>query len=112
MAIVKQDDQAERRPDFGQPRMVTYPELYAKLEVYTRGWPWAEDAIRDLWLLGAPMPMDKCPGNTPCKAYPSCNHLRRVLIPEMFAKWWKEVGDRQAEAIGAKEIVGKIGDTH
>jgi hypothetical protein len=30
----------------------------------------------------------------------------------MFAKWWKEVGDRQAEFIGAKEITGDIGGTH
>ena len=112
MATVNQDGQAESRSDLGQPKLVTYPELLRKLEPYTRGWPWATDSIRDLWLLGAPMPMDKCPGDTPCKAYPNCNHIRRVLIPEHFAKWWEEVGQRQAELIGAKEVVGKIGDTN
>lgn len=112
MATANQGDQAESKPYIGDPRLITYPELYRELEVYTRGWPWAKDAIRDLWLIGAPMPMDKCPGNTPCKAYPSCNHIRRVLIPEQFAKWWKEVGDRQAEAIGAVEITSKIGSSH
>lgn len=111
MAIPKPGESAEPRPDLGQPRLVTYPELRRKLEVYTRGWPWAEDAIRDLWLMGAPMPMDKC-GEKPCKAYPNCDHIRRVLIPEHFAKWWAEVGDRQAEAIGAKEVAGKIGSTN
>jgi hypothetical protein len=111
VATVNQGESPERR-EFGQPKLVTYPELRRKLEVYTRGWPWAEDAIRDLWLMGAPMPMDKCPGNTPCKAYPSCDHIRRVLIPEAFAKWWAEVGERQAELIGAKEVASKIGDTN
>lgn len=112
MATVNQGDQDVYRPDLGQPRLVTYPELLEKLKVYTRGWSWGEDSIRDLWLLGAPMPMDICPGNTPCKSYPICNHIRRVLIPEHFAEWWREVGDRQAEAIGAKEVVSTIGDTH
>lgn len=93
-------------------RLVTYAELRARLIPYTRGWPWAEDAIRDLWLTGVPVPQDKCPEGKPCKAYPRCNHIRRVLIPEMFAKWWAEVGDRQAKAIGAVNVTETLGKSH
>lgn len=92
------------------PKLVTFPELRQKLLPYTHGWRWAEDSIRDLFLLGVPVPQDECPGGKPCKAYPRCNHIRRVLIPGMFAKWWKDVGDRQAEEIGAHLIVDDIGD--
>jgi hypothetical protein len=112
VATVNQDDQDRYKPDLGGPRLVTYPELFRKLSVYTHGWPWAEDSIRDLWLLGSPVPQDECPGGKPCKSYPICNHIRRVLIPEQFAKWWKEVGDRQAEFIGAKIITDNLGGTH
>ncbi len=97
---------------FPGPKIVSYQELRRKLLPYTHGWSWAEDSIRDLWLLGAPAPQDSCPGGIACESYPICNHIRRVLIPEMFAKWWAEVGDRQAEEIGAKKIVGGLGRNH
>lgn len=91
-----------------QARLVTYPDLRRKLLPYVGGWKWAEDAIRDLWLLGAPIPNDRCPEaeetNKPCKAYPFCNHIRRVLLPGAFADWWEEVASKEALDIAVEHV--------
>ena len=101
MSNLKTDMRRER------PRLVSYPELVAKLMPKLLGWKWAQDALRDLWLLGAPVPQDRCPGNKPCKAYPRCNHIRRVLYPQQFEKWWDEVCQRQSLGIAARTMLDK-----
>lgn len=100
MSNNKLDDIVQRM----QPRMVSYPELECKLLPYVTGFKWGRDAIRDLWLKGAPAPQDKCPGNKPCKAYPRCNHIRRIILPNYFAAWWAEVGERQEQELAASII--------
>jgi len=101
--MAKLDDKARRE----QPRLVSYPQLVIRLFPLLKGWSWAQDALRDLWLLGAPVPQDHCPGNVPCKAYPRCNHIRRVLLPAQFKKWWDEVRERQSIEIAAKALLDK-----
>jgi len=91
-----------------KPRLVSYPQLMAKLMPLLGGWKWAEDALRDLWLLGAPVPQDRCPGNVPCKAYPRCNHIRRVLLPTQFKQWWDEVSERQSIEVAAQVMLKKF----
>jgi len=63
------------------PRIVTLRELRRALLPYCRGWPWAEDAIVDLWKMGAPVPN---PGP----------EEQRVLLMSQFKKWWHDVTER------------------
>ena len=79
-----------------QPRLVTYQELKAKLEPLCNGWPWALDAIRDLWLKGAPVPTGPHTPET------------RILLPGQFAAWWREVQARQGLATPAAAIFPTI----
>ena len=92
-----------------EPRLVTYKELRRILLPYVRGWSWADDAIWDLWTFGAPVPQDRCPGDTPCKQYPKCEHIRRILSIAKFAQWYDEVAQRQAKEISIQEMLrGKL----
>jgi len=68
-------------PEELSPRIVTLRELRRVLLPHCHGWKWAEDAIVDLWKLGAPVPN---PGA----------EERRVLLPSQFKKWWLEVTER------------------
>lgn len=70
-----------------QPRLVTLAELRKRLLPFCMGFKWGEDAIADLWKLGAPVPVN--PGEDE----------RRVLLPNQFAKWWQEVAQRQGLAV-------------
>ena len=74
------------------PKIVTFPQLYAVLIPYCAGYAWAEDAIRDLWLLGAPVP----------RSNPSAPEAR-ILLPSKFAAWWADVQQRMGfpDALGA-----------
>ncbi len=65
------------------PRIVTFADLQRVLLPYCLGWSWAADAIRDLWLKGAPVPTGP---HEPEK---------RILLPGQFKKWWAEVQQRQ-----------------
>lgn len=65
-----------------QPRIVSLSELKAKLIPLCLGYTWAEKAVTDLWLKGAPVP--QAPDQPE----------RRILIPIHFAKWWEEVRQR------------------
>jgi hypothetical protein len=67
------------------PRVVSYSELRRALLPFCAGYSWAEDAIRDLWLLGAPAP-----------THHTDRVERRVLLPTQFAKWWADVANRMA----------------
>lgn len=66
-----------------QPRLVTIAELRAKLLPLTFGYKWGEDAIHDLWKLGAPVPVN--PGEAE----------RRILLPKQFEKWFNDVAERK-----------------
>jgi hypothetical protein len=92
------------------PRAVTYPELKRKLWPYIVGYAWAKDTLWDLWKMGAPVPQDKCPGNVPCKQYPKCMHIRRVLYPTHFEKWWADIAERQGSELVSGEILGRLGN--
>ena len=70
------------------PRIVSFAELKAALTPLTFGYAWGEAAIRDLWLLGAPVPQADV--DAP---------VRRVLLPTQFMKWFKDVQARQGFSI-------------
>lgn len=79
-----------------QPRLVTFAELQRTLLPICFGWPWAEDAIRDLWLLGAPVPTG-----------PNRPEIR-ILLPGQFAKWLGEVQARMGLTQTAAEVLPTI----
>jgi len=107
------------------PRMVSIYELRDKLLPLMAGYPWAEDALMDLWKLGAP---DPSPHSSPCilafgpracarQAKGSDGHVRarcgiygcarekRVLLPKQFEKWWADVAQRQGREFLANDIL-------
>jgi hypothetical protein len=95
-----------------EPRMVTYQELYNKLFPYVQGYKWGQDTIRDLWLKGAPVPQDSCPGGKPCDKFPDCEHIRRILYPNQFEMWWNDVREKQSLDIAASEALRSVGKSH
>lgn len=88
--------------------MVTYPELAAKLLPFVQGYKWGRDTIHDLWMKGAPMPQDHCPGYQPCKHFPECSHIRRVLLPNYFAEWWTDVSSRLGAEMSPADVIRAI----
>lgn len=66
------------------PLQVTYKELSAILLPITAGYAWGEGTIRDLWLLGAPVPQK-----------PSA----RIVFPNQLAKWLEDVLNRQGRPL-------------
>ena len=92
------------------PRMVSIYELRAKLIPLMAGYAWAEDALMDLWKLGAPDPSPRSSpctlafgplacarqsnGKPRCGVY-GCAREKRVLLPKQFEKWWADVAQRQ-----------------
>lgn len=66
------------------PLQVTYPELRTRLAPITAGYAWGENTIRDLWLLGAPLPQDP---------------NRRIVFPGQLAKWLEDVLARQGRPL-------------
>jgi hypothetical protein len=79
-----------------QPRLVTWADLYATLLPLCLGWSWAEDAIRDLWLKGAPVPVRAGTPET------------RILLPGQFRQWFAEVRQRQGLAQTPEDMYGQI----
>jgi len=90
-----------------RPCMVSIYELLAKLLPLIQGYPWAEDALMDLWRMGAP---DPSPASRPCPpgrcllqalrlhaCVPrwGCAREKRLLLPQQFAAWWQDVAQRQ-----------------
>ena len=75
-----------------QPRIVSLADLKAKLLPLCLGYAWAEGAITDLWLKGAPVPQ---PEGAP---------ERRILIPQHFQTWWGEIRQRMGVEATAAEI--------
>jgi len=65
-----------------KPKIVTLVELQSVLAPYVLGNKWAENAIVDLWKLGAPIPV--------AVGQPE----QRVLLPGQFAKWWADLAQQ------------------
>lgn len=102
------------------PRMVSIYELRKKLWPYLAGYAWAEDALMDLWKLGAPDPSpasmpcnlafgpNACArlmgGKAPCEKW-GCAREKRVLLPTQFQKWWEDVAKRQGAQFMATEVL-------
>jgi len=66
------------------PLQVSYPELVRVLQPITFGYAWGEGTIRDLWLLGAPLP------HAPEK---------RIVFPGQLAKWLEDVLERKGQPL-------------
>lgn len=66
------------------PLQVTYTELEQILAPLTLGYAWGENTIRDLWLLGAPVPQQPA---------------RRIVFPNQLAKWLEDVLTRQGRPL-------------
>jgi len=94
------------------PRMVSIYELRDKLLPFMTGIPWAEDALMDLWQMGAPSPN---PADVPCehncesaaRGGPTCGKwgcrkIKRLLLPSQFAEWWRQVSERQGVELRVK----------
>jgi hypothetical protein len=90
-----------------RPRLVSIYELLAKLKPLMDGYAWAEDALVDLWKMGAPDPSPQsrpCPpgkcrlrdaGRHACLPKFGCAMEKRILLPAQFAAWWQDVARRQ-----------------
>ena len=66
------------------PLQVTYDELDKILGPLTLGYAWGEGTIRDLWLMGAPVPQEP---------------TRRIVFPPQLAKWLEDVLNRQGRPL-------------
>ena len=83
----KIDREIKSMMDVYHPRIVTYKELRRKLLPLCHGFKWGEDTIRDLWLMGAPVPN------------PGGKEEARILLPSQFKKWFDDVAYRVGKAI-------------
>ena len=110
-----------------RPRMVSVYELLAKLLPLMDGIPWAEDALMDLWKMGAPDPSPmsqlcargkcrlKVAGRHECTPKWGCAMVKRVLLPAQFATWWQDVAKRQGldmtaeQALSGSRLARKFG---
>lgn len=96
--------------DYITPRTVSLKELRARLLPLIGGYKWADDAINDLWLKGAPDPQaHMCPqvaegSGKPCPAR-ECPHVKRILLPKQFQKWWADVAARQGYELSAAQAL-------
>ena len=75
-----------------QPRIVSLADLKRVLLPLCLGYVWAENAITDLWLKGAPVPQAE---NEP---------ERRILIPKHFETWWNEIQQRMGLEVGVENV--------
>lgn len=87
-----------------QPRIVTLADLKQKLLPICAGYKWAEKAITDLWLTGAPVPQQSL--NEPEK---------RILLPNQFEQWFNQVNQRMGYGLTATDaysLIAKRMHTH
>lgn len=105
-----------------KPRIVTIRQLMKALAPYIINYPWAHDALIDLWKMGAPSPdpvHTPCPHGaclihglkmtpTRCEPIYGCARVRRLLLPSQFHDWWMDVQKRLGLNIstdGALQII-------
>lgn len=79
--------------DLGLPAAVTWAQLWHAVGPFMAPVPGARDSLRDLWLLGAPLP-DNRPGLPP----------RRVLLVGRFQAWWHEWYGRASAPRDRREL--------
>lgn len=72
------------------PLEATYEELVIILQPITMGYAWGESAIRDLWLLGAPLPPD---------------FTKRIVFPNKLAEWLVDVLEKKGQPLDAAASV-------
>jgi len=89
--------------DLTQPKIVTFKQLATALEpflaVSNRE---ATLELHDLWKMGAPTP-DSGPGV----------EEKRILFPNQFSKWWKELCRRQGWDVTPQEAYrGRAAASH
>lgn len=106
MGLSRLSNVAVGEADIQQPRIVSLKELRDKLIPLIGGYAWADAALNDLWLMGAPVP-ESAPCS--CRDIRQCPHTKRVLLPGQFAKWWKDVADRQGVAFSAAKAMAGLG---
>ena len=99
-----------------KPQMVSIYDLRQTLMPLMVGIPWAEDALMDLWKMGAPDPSPlsrPCPpghcqalkdGGQPCGKW-GCKLEKRLLLPTQFATWWQDVARRQGLELTAPQAL-------
>ena len=100
-----------------RPRVLSIYELLVKLLPHMEGYAWAEDALMDLWQMGAPEPSpasQACPEGHcqfvarklhKCLPRWGCARVKRVLLPAQFAKWWQDVAQRQGLELTAQQAL-------
>lgn len=108
------------------PRIISMADLRKKLGPLMAGVPWAEDALQDLWRMGAPDPdprhhpcdrkhygcfRQKVMGMPGCDKH-ACHRERRVLLPTQFTEWWKQVSERQGIEYTPEQILRITGYSH
>ena len=74
-----------------QPVVMSLSQLQQTLLPLTTGYKWGEGTIRDLWILGAPMP--PMPG-----ASPVADDVR-LIVPSQLMKWLEDVLKRQGRPL-------------
>ena len=70
---------------------LSYRHLQAVLRPLVEGYPWGEDTIYDLWILGAPMPPREN-GGLP-------GEVVRLIVPSQLLGWLGDVLDRQGRPL-------------
>ena len=98
MPLVKLDPRALQ----ARPLIITLPRLRAVLLPKIGGWKWAEDALVDLWRLGAPSPDS---GPCHCKDPRTCTHVKRILMPRQFEVWWADVCQRTGRDPSKRPVI-------
>ena len=73
-----------------QPVCLSLPQLTAALLPITAGYKWGEGTIRDLWMLGAPMP--------PMSGAVVAGDVR-LIVPSQLMKWLEDVLTRQGKPL-------------
>ncbi|MCA9366871.1 hypothetical protein KC887_01235 [Candidatus Kaiserbacteria bacterium] len=70
------------------PLIVTFEQLVFILQPLTMGYAWGENAIRDLWLLGAPIPTSNPLAPT-----------KRIVFPGKLAEWLADVLEKKGQPL-------------
>jgi len=79
------------KPQSLPPVVMSLQQLKYTLLPFTAGYKWGEETIRDLWILGAPMP--PMPG-----ASPVADDVR-LIVPSQLMKWLEDVLTRQGRPL-------------
>ena len=73
------------------PVCLSYGNLCRILSPLVEGYAWGQDTIRDLWLLGAPMP--------PAVGAAAPGETVRLIVPSQLMAWLTDVLNRQGRPL-------------